>query len=219
MIQTKILNQKKSILNRFMAEIRDQEIQKDPLRFRENIKRISQILALEISKTFDYKEQIIKTPLAQMPILLEDEDIVIATILRAGIPMQSAFLEIFDKAQCAFITAHRIEKPSGEIALDLGQIATPSIEGKTLLIVDPMLATGISTAISYKALVEKAGEPKKVHFACILGTPQGVEQIKKALPEDRSTIWAAAIDPALNSQSYIVPGLGDAGDLMYGEKL
>jgi uracil phosphoribosyltransferase len=213
------LSENNSILNQFIAEIRDINVHGDRLRFRKNIERIGEIMAYEISKTLNYKTVAVSTPLGVSLVSLPSDSIVLATILRAGLPFHHGFLEFFDKAENAFVSASRRynkDHTSFEIAVEY--LSSPSIEGKTLLIVDPMLATGGSLDLSYKALLTR-GEPATIHIACTIASRQGIETVKKALPNEKTTIWAAAIDPELNDRAYIVPGLGDAGDLAYGEKL
>lgn len=207
-----------SIMSRYVMELRDTSIHGDPMRFRLNLKRIAQIMAYEISRRLKYKEVEIATPLAPAKALTPEKDIVIATIMRAGIPFHEGFLSYFDYAGNAFVSAFRKYRPdSDEFDVVVEYLASPRIEGKTLLIVDPMLATGSSLELAYKALLTK-GEPEHIHIACAIASEAGIEYCRSFLPSDKTTIWAAAVDPDLNSHSYIVPGLGDAGDLAYGPK-
>jgi uracil phosphoribosyltransferase len=213
------LSENNSILNQFIAEIRDINVQGDSLRFRKNIERIGEIMAYEISKTLDYKTIDIPTPLGVSSIPLPSDSIVLATILRAGLPFHHGFLEFFDKAENAFISAsRRYNKAHTNFEIAVEYLSSPSIEGKTLLIVDPMLATCGSLELSYKALLTR-GEPAAIHIACTIASRKGIETAKEILPKEKTTLWAAAIDPDLNDKAYIVPGLGDAGDLAYGEKI
>ncbi|MDR0863378.1 MAG: uracil phosphoribosyltransferase [Candidatus Symbiothrix sp.] len=213
------LSEDKSILNQFIAEIRDVNVQNDRLRFRKNIGRIGEIMAYEISKTLNYSTAAIETPLGISDIRLPSDPIVLATILRAGLPFHNGFLEFFDKAENAFVSASRhYNEDHTHFKIVVEYLSSPSIEGKTLLIVDPMLATGGSLELSYKALLTR-GEPAAIHVACTIASQKGIEVAKEIFPEGKTTIWAAAIDPDLNDRAYIVPGLGDAGDLAYGEKI
>jgi uracil phosphoribosyltransferase len=213
------LSENKSILNQFLAEIRDVNVHNDRLRFRKNVQRIGEIMAYEISKTLNYSTASIQTPLGITEVPLPSDQIVLATVLRAGLPFHQGFLEYFDKAENAFVSASRhYNADHTHFNIVVEYLSSPSIEGKTLLIVDPMLATGGSLDLSYKALLTR-GEPAVVHVVCTIASYQGIEKAKEIFPEGKTTIWAAAIDPFLNDKAYIVPGLGDAGDLAYGEKI
>jgi len=208
-----------SILNQFMAELRDVNIQNDRMRFRRNIERIGEIIAYEISKTLNYQTIDIKTPLGFQPVSVPCDSIVLATVLRAGLPFHQGFLSYFDKAENAFISASRkYSEDHSSFTIELGYLSSPSIDGKTLIIIDPMLATGSSLDLSYQILL-KRGNPVRIHVACAIASQYGIEVATKIFPKEKSTIWAGAIDPELNDKSYIVPGLGDAGDLAYGEKI
>jgi len=208
-----------SILNQFIAEVRDVDIHNDRMRFRRNIERIGEIIAYEISKTLNYRTVEIQTPLGVQPVLLPCDSIVLATVLRAGLPFHQGFLSYFDAADNAFISASRkYNEDHSAFTIELGYLSSPSIEGKTLIIIDPMLATGSSLDLSYKILL-KRGMPAKIHIACVIASRYGIEAATRIFPEDKTTIWAGAIDPDLNDKAYIVPGLGDAGDLAYGEKV
>ena len=217
------LSEQNSVLNTFLSEIRDVNIQRDPLRFRRNIERIGVFMAIEVSKTLDYQPAEVQTPLATATVNTITDQIVLATILRAGMPLHQGFLNIFDRAENAFLSAYRRvgRNVHGEEQLEIvaEYLAAPIIEGKTLIVADPMLATGMSMEVGYLALL-KHGKPKHTHLCCTIGTPQAVEYLRKAL-DDREdvTLWCAAIDPVLNEKKYIVPGLGDAGDLCYGTKV
>ena len=208
-----------SILNQYMSELRDKNYQRNRLLFRHNIKRIGEIMAYELSKTLEYKPKTVTTPLGTLDIPLPKDDMVIATVLRAGLPFHEGFLSVFDHADNAFVSAYRMytNREHTEVGVHTEYLATPSAKGKTLVIVDPMLATGGSMAASIEALV-KTGKPKKIHIASVIAVPEGLEVIQKVLPDD-ATIWCAAIDPGMNEHKYIVPGFGDCGDLCYGEKL
>ena len=208
-----------SIINQYMSELRDKNYQKNRLLFRHNIKRIGEMMAYELSKTLEYKPKTITTPLGTIDIPLPKDDIVLATVLRAGLPFHEGFLNVFDKADNGFVSAFRmyINREHTEVGIHTEYIATQSVKNKTLLIVDPMLATGGSLAAAIESLLQ-AGKPKKIHLCCVIAAPEGIEVVKQALPEG-STIWCAAVDQGMNEQKYIVPGFGDCGDLCYGEKL
>lgn len=208
-----------SVINQYMAELRDKSHQKNRLLFRNNIERIGEMMAFELSKTLDYKQKNVTTPLGTIDIPLPKDDMVIATVLRAGLPFHSGFIRVFDHADNGFVSAYRMytNREHTEVGVHTEYLAAPSVKGKTLVIVDPMLATGGSMAASIEALM-KTGKPKKIHVCCVIAAPEGLEVVKQALPDD-STIWCAAIDPGMNEQKYIVPGFGDCGDLCYGEKL
>ena len=209
-----------SIINQYMAEIRDVDYQKNRLLFRNNIMRIGELEAFELSKTLEYKEKEIATPLGITKINLPTDKIVLATIFRAGLPFHNGFLNIFDYAGNAFVSAYREyrDEEHHEVDIHIEYLATPSIDEKSLIIADPMLATGGSMELGYKAFLTK-GTPKHIHVCCVIATPEGIEHIKNTFPEDKTTIWCAAIDPGMNEHKYIVPGFGDAGDLCYGDKL
>ena len=211
------LNESNSVLNQYVAEIRNVEVQNDRLRFRRNIQRIGEIMAYEISKTFSYSVKDIKTPLGIAPVSTPDNQLVISTILRAGLPFHQGFLSYFDDAENAFVSAYRKYKDTLKFDIHIEYIASPRIDGKTLIITDPMLATGGSMELSYQAMLTK-GHPAEIHVVSVIASQKAVEYIASVFPEDKTTIWCAAIDPELNNHSYIVPGLGDAGDLAYGEK-
>ncbi|MBO4802216.1 MAG: uracil phosphoribosyltransferase [Bacteroidaceae bacterium] len=217
----KIINfaEQNSVINHYMAELRDKSYQRNRLLFRNNIQRIGEMMAFEMSKTLDYKPKTVVTPLGSLDIPLAKDDLLVATVLRAGLPFHEGFLHVFDKAANGFVSAYRMytNREHTEVGIHTEYMAAPSCKGKTLMIVDPMLATGGSMAASYEALV-KTGTPKKVHIACVIATPEGLEVLRQTLPED-ATVWCAAIDPGMNANKYIVPGFGDAGDLCYGEKL
>ena len=212
------LSQNNTVLNRFVSEIRDVEIQKDSLRFRRNIERIGEIMAYEISKQLNYAPLSTQTPLGINVTNVPSDQIVIGTILRAGLILHHGFLNIFDKAENAFVSAYRRygEKHSS-FSIQIEYIASPKLTDKVLILVDPMLATGGSMELSYEALLTK-GEPAQIHLATVIASQQAIEFCKKKFPQDKTTIWAAAIDPELDENAYIVPGIGDAGDLAYGEK-
>lgn len=212
------LSKQNSLLNRFVSELRDVEVQRDSLRFRRNVERIGEIMAYEISKTLEYNPLETQTPLGASITNVPTDKVVIGTILRAGLVFHHGFLSYFDKAENAFISAYRKYRENHEsFHVHIEYIASPRIEDKVLILTDPMLATGGSMDLSYQAILTK-GQPKHVHVATIIASQQAIDYCKKVFPESRTTIWAAAIDPELNEFAYIVPGLGDAGDLAYGEK-
>lgn len=215
------LSEQASLLNQYLKEMRSVDIQKDSMRFRHNIQRIGEIMAYEISKQLNYATEAIQTPLAVANMEVPQDQLVIGTLLRAGLPMHQGFLNMFDHAENAFISAYRKEtigrRGVEKLEIVSEYLATPSIEGKTLLLVDPMLATGLSMEVAYKAMLSH-GTPTHLHIACIFGTPQAIQYLSETMPEN-VTLWCATIDPILNEHKYIVPGLGDAGDLCFGPKL
>ena len=215
----KIINfaESNSVLNQYVAEIRNVEIQKDRLRFRRNIERIGEVMAYELSKNLVYSPKDIQTPLGIASVQTPDNPLVISTILRAGLPFHQGFLNYFDYAKNAFVSAYRKYKDTLKFDIHIEYIASPRIDDKTLIITDPMLATGGSMELSYQAMLTK-GHPAEIHVASIIASRQAVEHIANVFPEDKTTVWCAAIDPEINEHSYIVPGLGDAGDLSFGEK-
>lgn len=209
-----------SLVSQYMSELRDKNIQQERMRFRANVHRLGQIMAYEISKRLEYKVVDTETPLAVAKTNVIADNLVLATILRAGLPLHEGFLTYFDKAENAFVSAYRKYDAHDPNKFDvkIEYLACPTINDKVLCIVDPMLATGLSMALAYKALITR-GTPKHVHMASIVATDQAIEFVKNNLPNENLTIWCCDIDHELNEHSYIVPGLGDAGDLLYGEKL
>ena len=203
-----------SILNQYLAEIRDVNYQQNRLLFRNNITRVGEMMAYEISKTLEYETKDVTTPLGVSRVSVPADKIILATIFRAGLPFHNGFLNVFDHAGNAFVSAYReyTDNEHTEVGIHVEYLATPSIDGKTLIIADPMLATGGSMELGYKAFLTK-GTPKRIHIACVIATPDGIDHIKKTLPDDKTTIWCAAVDPGMNEHKYIVPGFGDAGDL------
>ena len=214
-----ILNRQNTVLNKFIAQIRDKSVQKDSMRFRRNLERIGEITAYEISKTFAYSPRLVETPLGEATVETIDDRIVVATILRAGLPYHQGFLNYFDDAQNAFVSAYRKSTKDGKFTVKVEYISCGDLEGKTLLLVDPMLATGSSLVLTYNALCERGGTPAHTHVAAVIASEQGIDYVEKNMPHQSTTVWAAAVDEELTSRSYIVPGIGDAGDLAYGEKL
>lgn len=213
------LSEHNSVLNQYLREIRDVDIQKDRLRFRRNIERIGEFMAIEVSKMLNYEHTDVQTPLGVAPVNTITDHLVLATILRAGLPLHQGFLNIFDNAENAFLSAYRRVNDKGELEIVAEYMAAPAIDGKTLIVVDPMLATGMSMEVGYLALL-RHGKPTHTHLCCAIATPKSIEYMRNALKDsDDVTLWCAAVDPILNEKKYIVPGLGDAGDLCYGTKI
>ncbi|WP_298755370.1 uracil phosphoribosyltransferase [uncultured Psychroserpens sp.] len=212
------LSQDNSILNSFISEIRDAHIQTDRMRFRRNIERIGEVLSYEMSKTLDYKPETITTPLGESHTQLYNDDIVLCSILRAGVPLHSGLLNYFDDAENAFISAYRHHKANPEtFEIIVEYLACPSLEGKTLILADPMLATGQSMVATFEAL-KPFGTPKNIHLVSVIGAQDGVDFVNNHFGKD-THLWIAAIDDTLSDKGYIIPGLGDAGDLAFGKKL
>ncbi|MBN2777736.1 MAG: uracil phosphoribosyltransferase [Bacteroidales bacterium] len=211
------LGGKGTLLDQFIAEIRDHEIQLDKARFRKNLARTGEIMAYEISKLLPFSEEDITTTLgiANVPTLTEQP--IVATVLRAGLPFHQGFINYFDHAESAFIAGYRKYDKSGEFEIQIDYISSPPVEDRIVIINDPMLATGGSIELAYKGLLDY-GKPKHVHIAAIIASKEGIEYIERVLPESEITVWVGAIDDELTSKSYIVPGLGDAGDLAFGRK-
>lgn len=211
------LGQKNSVLNKFVAQMREKNIQKDSMRFRRNLERLGEVFAYEISQTLNHSEKEFVTPLGIANIPTYDDSLVVATILRAGLPLHQGILNYFDDAQNAFVAAYRKYDKGEDFHIQIEYCSTPDLEGKVLILADTMLATGASLEIAYKKLCEE-GEPLHTHLVCPISSAYAVEYLQKHLPADKVTLWVAAIDEELTSHSYIVPGLGDAGDLAYGIK-
>jgi uracil phosphoribosyltransferase len=211
-----VLNRSNSIFNQYIAEIRDVEVQKDAMRFRRNLERIGEVMAYELSKGLNYAPVDITTPLGTATEQLVDDHIVLATVLRAGLPMHNGFLNLFDRAGNAFVSAFRKSHDGGEIEVEVEYISTPNLDGKVLIIIDPMLATGKSLLLAYKALLTR-GTPVRTHVATAIGSTAGLSYLQENMPAD-TQFWLGALDKEMNHLSYIVPGLGDAGDLAYGVK-
>jgi len=214
----KDLSKNNSILNQYVAELRDVDIQKDSMRFRKNMERIGEMIAYEISKTVEYQSEDVETPLGVSSVPKLKEKIVCSTILRAGLPFHQGLLNVFDSAESAFITAYRKHKKDGIFEIEIEYVSSPDLNDKVVILSDPMLATGSSMYLAYKALLEK-GTPKHTHIISILSSLQGINYMKKKLPSQNVTLWTTAIDDELTAKAYIVPGLGDAGDLAFGSKL
>ncbi len=211
------LSKNNSLLNHWVAELRDVHVQNDRMRFRRNIERIGEVAAYELSKTLQYKSVEVTTPLGIAPTQLLTEQPVLATILRAGLPLHQGMLNYFDKADNAFISAYRKHHPDGSFEISLEYLSCPNLNGRVLILCDPMLATGASLVETIQA-IQKTYTPAKIHIVVTIASQKGIEHVEKELGAD-TPIWCAAIDPVLNDKSYIVPGLGDAGDLAFGTKM
>lgn len=212
-----VIGANNSIFNQFISEIRDINVQKDSMRFRRNIERMGEIMAYEISKTLTYKLVDVTTPLGIASVSIPAQQPVVATILRAGLPLHQGIINYFDKAENAFISAYRKHHKDGTFDIQVEYMASPDLTGKTLILCDPMLASGSSMVLTFQALM-KRGIPAHTHIVSIISSTEGVEYAKKHLPEN-VTLWVGVIDEELTAQSYIVPGLGDAGDLAFGVKI
>jgi len=210
------LGKHNSVFNQFMCEIRDEHIQKDSLRFRRNIERIGEIMAYEISKSFEYSVKNVTTPLGVAEISLPTSNPMLCTIMRAGLPMHHGMMNIFDRADSAFVAAFRKHDAAGNFEIEVDYVSAPSLDGVELIICDPMLATGLSLEKVYKKLMQR-GTPARVHIACVIASETGLKYLRSKLPES-TRYWVGAIDTELTAHSYIVPGLGDAGDLAFGKK-
>ncbi|MFN7115492.1 MAG: uracil phosphoribosyltransferase [Saprospiraceae bacterium] len=210
------LSEQNSIANRFLSELRHVQIQKDRMRFRRNLERLGEVLAYEISKTLTYKPVEVETPLGTASVALPDQPLVLATILRAGLPLHQGLLNYFDYADNAFVSAYRKNHKDGTFEIHLEYVSCPELEGSVLILCDPMLATGASMGLVAKALHEH-GTPSQLHFVTAIASTYGLEHIERLYPE--AHIWMGALDEELTAKSYIVPGLGDAGDLSYGPKV
>jgi uracil phosphoribosyltransferase len=211
-----ILSQQASIANQFLAELRDKDVQVDRMRFRKNLERLGEVLAFEVSKTLTYQTKEIQTPLEKTEMQLPSDQVVLVAVLRAALPFYQGFLNFFDQAESGFIGVFR-EESGTELNVNLGYHASPNLENKVLILVDPMLATGQSCVESLKTLLQH-GTPKAIHLVAAFAAPEGVEHLKKFITVPYS-LWLGTLDAQLNSLSYIVPGLGDAGDLAFGEKI
>ena len=212
------IGSKNSIVNQFIRELRDLSTQKDSMRFRRNMERIGEIFAYEISKTMEYVPQEVITSLGTAEVQVLKSQPILATILRAGLPLHQGILNYFDTADNAFVSAYREHRKDDQFSIQIEYVSSPEIENRILILTDPMLATGQSMVASYKSLLVH-GKPAHTHFVSIVASVQGVEYLKRMLPKTGTTIWVAAIDDELTALGYIVPGLGDAGDLAYGRKI
>ena len=212
-----VIGEKNSIFNRFILEIRDAKIQKDSMRFRKNLERIGEIFAYEISKTLPTVHKTVETPLGSVEIDIPTDKLELATILRAGLPLHQGMLNMFDKAENAFISAYRKYDSENNFEVKIEYMSSPELENKILIISDPMLATGASMHLAYRALIEN-GNPDHTHIVSIIASKDGIDYARKHFSKNNVTFWIGAIDDELTVKSYIVPGLGDAGDLAYGKK-
>ena len=212
------LGENNSVLNNFIAEIRDVRIQKDRLRFRTNMERVGAIFAYEISKSLSYSDKEVTTPLGVAKVSTTDTTLVLAAILRAGLPLQEGFLNVFDHAESAFLATFRKSGKGDYFKVHADYCTCPSLEGKTLILVDPLLATGASMEVTLQKLQEEGGTPNHIHMVCPIASRYAVDQLSQKL-DNNYTLWVAAIDEELTSHNYIIPGMGDAGDLAFGEKL
>lgn len=217
MIPVHNLSKTSSIFNTFLAELRDLHVQKDPMRFRRNLERLGEILGYELSKTLEYKTEDIETPLGEAHCEVLKDQPVLGTILRAGLPVHHGLLNYFDRADNAFISAYRKHTKDESFEVQIEYLSSPSIQDRVLILADPMLATGSSMVLAYKAML-KRGIPAHIHVVAVIASLEGVNYVKKHMPPN-TTIWVGAIDEELTAQAYIVPGLGDAGDLAYGAKI
>lgn len=205
-----------SIIGVYMAELRDVNQQKDSMRFRRNLERIGSLIGFEISKQLEYFSQQVTTPLGSASVSVLKEQPVIATILRAGLPLHNGLLQVFDRAENAFITAYRKHHKNGSFDVFVDYMACPPLEDKLLILCDPMLASGTSMVMAYQSLLNR-GKPRQVHIVSVVASMAGIEYIRRHMPES-TTIWTGAVDEELTAHAYIVPGLGDAGDLAFGDK-
>jgi len=213
----KLIGNNNSVFNQFLFEIRDEQIQKDSMRFRRNLERLGEIFAYEISKELNYSATSVQTPLGIANLPVSSDKIVISSIMRAGLPLHQGLLNYFDKAENAFISALRQYEKDGTFEMEFGYLSGPGIDNKVLIIADPMIATGSSMVMAYQSLLEK-GEPSHTHIVSVIASREGIQYIQKRLNMKNVTIWLGAVDDELTVKAFIVPGLGDAGDLAYGPK-
>ena len=218
MVKVIELSADNSIINNYVAELRDVNVQQDRMRFRKNLERIGEMIAYEISKTLDYEKVVVTTPLGEKETNILVEQPVLATIMRAGLPLHQGFLNVFDKADNAFIAAYRKYDKNEDFEIRIEYYSAANIDGRVLMLVDPMLATGSSLVQCLKGLLHDEMKPKKLHLVAVIASTEGVEYVKKKLSRYNATLWVGDIDDELTAKAYIVPGLGDAGDLAYGEK-
>lgn len=212
---TYLLTESVSIANHFIAELRDAQIQQDSMRFRKNMERLGEIFAYEISKGLKYTETEFETALGTSCIPILDELPILATILRAGLPLHQGLLNFFDRADSAFISAYRKTSKSGGIEVEMEYVSSPSLDNKVVIMADPMLATGLSMVMCCKELIRKY-KIKELHIVSIIASTEGLAHVQANLPQAK--LWIGAIDEEMTSKAYIVPGLGDAGDLAFGIK-
>lgn len=218
MVKVIELGASNTIINNYIAELRDVNVQQDRMRFRKNLERIGEMIAYEISKTLDYEKVAVTTPLGEKETNIIVEQPVLATIMRAGLPLHQGFLNVFDKADNAFIAAYRKYDKNEDFEIRIEYYSAANIDGRVLMLVDPMLATGSSLVQCLNGLLHDEMKPKKLHLVAVIASSEGVEYVKKKLSKYNATLWVGDIDDELTAKAYIVPGLGDAGDLAYGEK-
>jgi len=214
-----ILDKQNTIINKFLAELRSVDVQKDSMRFRRNLERIGECTAYELSKTLNYATKSVQTPLAEAKVESISDKVVLATIFRAGLPLHQGLLNYFDDAENAFVSAYRKYTSESDFEIKVEYIACPSLEGKTLILCDPMLASGASMIAAYEVLCAHGGKPAHTHIVSVLGCTEGVDYVLEHTNPEEVDLWVATVDPVLNPHKYIEPGLGDAGDLCFGEKL
>lgn len=207
-----------SVVNCYMAQLRDVDYQRNRALFRANLGRIGHVMAYELSRTLHYSPRTVRTPLGQRTVSTCTDRLVVGTVLRAGLAFHQGFLDVFDQADAGFVAAYREEGSREELKIRLDYLAAPQLEGCTFLLVDPMLATGGSLELAYKAFL-RLGTPARLHICCVIASEEGVRHLQQVFPQDNVTLWVAAVDPHLNEAAYIVPGLGDAGDLSFGSKV
>ncbi len=211
------LGAENSVVNTYMQQLRDVAYQGNRTLFRNNLVRIAHVMAYELSRTLSYSPKQVRTPLGTKEVSTYDDRIVVGTVLRAGLAFHEGFLDVFDKADSAFVAAYREEGRKEELKIHLEYMASPRLDGCTFLLTDPMLATGGSLELAWKAF-QDMGRPARLHVCCVIAAREGIARLERLFPDDDVTLWTAAIDPQLNEAAYIVPGLGDAGDLSFGPK-
>ncbi len=207
-----------SVVNCYMAQLRDVDYQKNRALFRGNMRRIGHAMAYELSRTFTYTSKTVTTPLGTKTVETYDDRIVVGTVLRAGLAFHEGFLDVFDQADAGFVAAYREEGRKDDIRIHLEYMAAPRLDGSTFLLVDPMLATGGSLELAWRTFL-RLGTPQRLHICCVIAAQEGIDHLSRLFPDDDVTLWVAAVDDSLNDAAYIVPGLGDAGDLSFGEKI
>lgn len=207
-----------SVVNVYMSELRHRDYQTNRALFRNNLERIGHVMAYELSRTLNYSVKTVETPLGVKQMPTPDDHIVVGTVLRAGLAFHQGFLDVFDHADAGFVAAYREEGGKDDLKIHLDYLAAPRLESSTFILVDPMLATGGSLVLAHEAFT-RLGRPARLHICCVIASREGVAKLSEKFPGDEVTLWVAAIDDELNEAAYIVPGLGDAGDLSFGEKV
>lgn len=218
-MELNIIDTQVSLVNCFLAELRNKEVHSDRMRFRRNLERVGEVIAYEISKTFRYQCHTVETPINPAQVMLPEDEIVVASVLRAGLPFHQGFLNYMDHAGSAFISARRVFDEQKGFVIRYDSVYTPLLEGKQLLLVDPMLATGSSLVVAYRELLKQGGQPRHTHIAAVVASKQGIRYLQQELGTAPVTLWVGTVDERLTEKSYIDPGLGDAGDLAFGEKI